>query len=766
MFRRTFGRYLNYCILAFLLCGLWLHSSRFINRVPQDVNARGQTDKQDSLKPGNSFNDAHAQGRSHWPLRPFTEKLALSDSTASGSRRNDVSSGNLKPREDGDDGLPEAGSCDNDVSWHGSNLNDHDSDAPAQRALAKRALTWDEARRKGADLICLMDMSKEDAENKLQSQNPAWHASSPYATIGDLRRWGYRGKYLCDIHPLAEINDMLSAKGILGAPDSGSDNVQIRWMHEESYAAAGSTNKDQPPTMARYQAYYNGPSNAILVEDAFGPAFRVKWKDDKRIPDLKRWSEITYISWKAISQNPQSLKYIVIMMITNQDTKGIISQALRNKGIPEGVMRTPHWDEGAPRFVRDSEGLDYEAFEALLATPNVLGTAWMLIQRKDELGHKRVAAITPFAKDETAIQSFPYLLIELEDVGKRRDGDGTAALVKRGQLHRHHLIKRALTWETAKRDGADLMCLMDMSKADAEAKLQALDPKYHASSPFKDFSDLRRWGWTEERDSTGEAQRPLTYITSCMRAMRFSTNLYEDVDHIAWEHTQKWAKSDASDPADPAQRTESATGSMYNAYHNPAQHVIYGYNALSPRFATRHFGHPEDSIPDLNQWSDVTFISWQASCYRKTSDPYCASKLQYLLRLYIVNDDTTEIMKMAVKTAFGINWHKDPKLPAWTENPPVFRRDSEGAELAAFQALLGTPNTKCICWMLIQRKTELGRKRIKQVTVFKQDGEPMVPDDFGIWPYQLVELEDVPEVEGRGVGGVVAAEVRGMVWSE
>jgi len=246
MFRRTFGRYLNYCILAFLLCGLWLHSSRFINRVPQDVNARGQTDKQDSLKPGNSFNDAHAQGRSHWPLRPFTEKLALSDSTASGSRRNDVSSGNLKPREDGDDGLPEAGSCDNDVSWHGSNLNDHDSDAPAQRALAKRAFTWDEARRKGADLICLMDMSKEDAENKLQSQNPAWHASSPYATIGDLRRWGYRGKYLCDIHPLAEINDMLSAKGILGAPDSGSDNVQIRWMHEESYAAAGSTNKDQP----------------------------------------------------------------------------------------------------------------------------------------------------------------------------------------------------------------------------------------------------------------------------------------------------------------------------------------------------------------------------------------------------------------------------------------------------------------------------------------------------------------------------------------
>jgi len=53
--------------------------------------------------------------------------------------------------------------------------------------------------------------------------------------------------------------------------------------------------------MARYQAYYNGPSNAILVEDAFGPAFRVKWKDDKRVPDLKQWSDVTYISWKAVN---------------------------------------------------------------------------------------------------------------------------------------------------------------------------------------------------------------------------------------------------------------------------------------------------------------------------------------------------------------------------------------------------------------------------------------------------------------------------------
>jgi len=52
--------------------------------------------------------------------------------------------------------------------------------------------------------------------------------------------------------------------------------------------------------MARYQAYYNGPSNAILVEDAFSPAWRVKHKDDKRIPDLKQWSDVTYISWKAV----------------------------------------------------------------------------------------------------------------------------------------------------------------------------------------------------------------------------------------------------------------------------------------------------------------------------------------------------------------------------------------------------------------------------------------------------------------------------------
>jgi len=254
MFPRTSYHHLNLLLLAFLLCVLSLYSNCPIDQVTQQVNAQGQADGRESLKRKGSFYDALAKRGIPWPFRNPPRSLTFSDADISGSRADHVNTNKFEVRNEDGDGLPEVGSCDHDVSWHGSNAGDNDAIAPSRRTLTKRELTWSDARRKGADLICLMDMSKEDAEAKLNSQNSAWHASSPYNTISDLRRWGYKGKYLCDEQPLDDIDDMLSAKGIEGAPNSAKDNVQIRWFHEESYAATGSTNKDQPVSTKDYFA--------------------------------------------------------------------------------------------------------------------------------------------------------------------------------------------------------------------------------------------------------------------------------------------------------------------------------------------------------------------------------------------------------------------------------------------------------------------------------------------------------------------------------
>lgn len=48
---------------------------------------------------------------------------------------------------------------------------------------------------------------------------------------------------------------------------------------------------------------------------------------------------------------------------------------------------------------------------AILGTPNGAGTAWLLIQRKRELGHRRIKKVTIFyAEDEADIWMWPSLL--------------------------------------------------------------------------------------------------------------------------------------------------------------------------------------------------------------------------------------------------------------------------------------------------------------------------------------------------------------------
>ena len=52
-------------------------------------------------------------------------------------------------------------------------------------------------------------------------------------------------------------------------------------------------------------------------------------------------------------------------------------------------------------------------FQALLASPSVRGTAWMLIQRPDLFGYKRVKSMTIWRYDGGTV---PELLVEVEDV--------------------------------------------------------------------------------------------------------------------------------------------------------------------------------------------------------------------------------------------------------------------------------------------------------------------------------------------------------------
>ena len=77
---------------------------------------------------------------------------------------------------------------------------------------------------------------------------------------------------------------------------------------------------------------------------------------------------------------------------------------------------------------------------------------------------------------------------------------------------------------------------------------------------------------------------------------------------------------------------------------------------------------------------------------------------------------------------------QEVKIPAWEERR-VFGMGDDG-----LNALLGSAHGSGLAWMMMQRRAVLGWKRVKGVTVWKDEEQP--------------GLSMIFELEARGVGGV------------
>ncbi|KAL9008564.1 MAG: hypothetical protein Q9173_006323 [Seirophora scorigena] len=147
---------------------------------------------------------------------------------------------------------------------------------------------------------------------------------------------------------------------------------------------------------AHYEVYYVPKWNAMLSSDARSPAYQVrlnydfKISDDnvnKLIPPLNRQSDVMWAVWKTISPTPNKLRYIGRSGIINDDTKGIMDDIFR-KG-PTG--KPVPWPGLTFR-------IDTEEAQALLATPNGLAIAYILIDRAKQLGRRKIS-VTIAASD-------------------------------------------------------------------------------------------------------------------------------------------------------------------------------------------------------------------------------------------------------------------------------------------------------------------------------------------------------------------------------
>ena len=96
-----------------------------------------------------------------------------------------------------------------------------------------------------------------------------------------------------------------------------------------------------------------------MAVDRISPASAAKKRSppvsDDQLPDVHTFSDVGYLNYKEVlGTDPKSLKYMMSLMITNEDTASIISKALDGKELGPWPGETFSWRT--------------KAFKALLGT--------------------------------------------------------------------------------------------------------------------------------------------------------------------------------------------------------------------------------------------------------------------------------------------------------------------------------------------------------------------------------------------------------------
>lgn len=122
------------------------------------------------------------------------------------------------------------------------------------------------------------------------------------------------------------------------------------------------------------------------------------------IPDLKQWSDITYLQWAALSSSKNSsLRYVMKTPCENPTTQLIISHAM--KRTKQELSKWP----GVSFSMAVEEG------QAILGSPNGLGVGYLLVQHRAQLGNRVVDKVTVFQDEGAKAPRPPSILFHIKE---------------------------------------------------------------------------------------------------------------------------------------------------------------------------------------------------------------------------------------------------------------------------------------------------------------------------------------------------------------
>ncbi|KAI9695499.1 MAG: hypothetical protein M1820_008601 [Bogoriella megaspora] len=334
----------------------------------------------------------------------WTKLFSRSDPEPESSSNGDSSNGE-EPEDSGD----------------GSKISDNeeDLDTPADDDV------WDMLIAKGCKLLGLIEMSSTLADTILSDQGI--HSQTQFTDFTDLQANGWDRSFQNEQNPFQNYVFMTSALNALGlsqqtVPQGGTNNL-VQWSQDHSGTYNGHSFS---ATTGRYLNIYNPTLGTIFALQNYSPLHPENppsSSSDALIPPpLKQWSDVTYLEYArqaTSSSQLTNLRYIFRNKIDNLATRQAISRALRihsnipisfssdtNNGEDSSSSNGDNDDDGTPRWYPGpwpgvTFDTDTDEGKALLATPNVGGVAWLLIQHKEVWKGRTVREIQVFEDEDT-----------------------------------------------------------------------------------------------------------------------------------------------------------------------------------------------------------------------------------------------------------------------------------------------------------------------------------------------------------------------------
>ncbi|KAI4248499.1 MAG: hypothetical protein L6R40_001060 [Gallowayella cf. fulva] len=176
-----------------------------------------------------------------------------------------------------------------------------------------------------------------------------------------------------------------------GVPDDNKDVIRI--FLDQSGDFVNDYGK-QDATSATYHGLYVPHNGAIIIFLSVSPRNKVERRrvpmEDipKYIPRLNQLSDLVWLAWDNLVENPEVLRYYAVEGIFNAVAKNLMDEIFQQR---RGTTNDIPWSLRLTFDLKSDEG------KALFASPNGIAVNWLLIHHASLLGRRepRVTIFNP-----------------------------------------------------------------------------------------------------------------------------------------------------------------------------------------------------------------------------------------------------------------------------------------------------------------------------------------------------------------------------------